>query len=173
MRASLVRTPARVPARARRTRARPPRAQDGAGFGEKLINGLTVALKNSPLNAGKKALAIQQGGGQAAAEAYLPKVDALIAEHPVMVFSWSGCPFCKRAKAILDDAGATYKVLELDQMEDGQTYRAALAIKTQRTSMPNVWIKGEGVGGCNDGPGVATLANEGKLVPMLKAAGAV
>lgn len=92
-----------------------------------------------------------------------------------MVFSWSSCPFCKRGKQILDDAGlkGKYKVLELNEMTDGQTYRAALAIKTDRTSMPNIWIGGEGVGGCNDGPGVATLAAEGKLVPMLKAAGAL
>lgn len=92
-----------------------------------------------------------------------------------MVFSWSSCPFCKRAKAVLDDAGlkGKYKVIELNELDDGQSYRAALAIKTDRTSMPNIWIAGEGVGGCNDGPGVATLANEGKLVPMLKAAGAL
>ena len=37
-----------------------------------------------------------------------------------MVFSWSGCPFCKKAKALLDQKGAKYTVLELDQMDDGQ-----------------------------------------------------
>ena len=41
--------------------------------------------------------------------------------------SWSGCPFCKKAKALLDSKGAKYTALELDQMEDGQKYRAALA----------------------------------------------
>lgn len=83
MRASLA--PAtRVPSRPmRRAAPRAPRAESGGGFGEKIINSITVALKNSPLNAGKKALAIQQGGGQAAAEAYLPKVEALIKENKV------------------------------------------------------------------------------------------
>jgi hypothetical protein len=33
-----------------------------AGFGEQLINSLTVALKNSPVNEGKKALAVAQAG---------------------------------------------------------------------------------------------------------------
>ena len=37
----------------------------------------------------------------------------------VVVFSWSGCPFCKRAKAVLDSTGAKYTALELDQMADG------------------------------------------------------
>jgi glutaredoxin-related protein len=44
---------------------------------------------------------------------------------------------------------------------------------TDRTSMPSVWIGGSFVGGCNDGPGVVPLSKEGKLVPMLKQAGAL
>jgi glutaredoxin len=44
---------------------------------------------------------------------------------------------------------------------------------TDRTSVPNIWIKGQNVGGCNDGPGVMTLHKEGKLVPLLQAAGAL
>lgn len=28
---------------------------------------------------------------------------------------------------------------------------------TGRSSVPNIWIAGKNVGGCNDGPGVATL----------------
>ena len=88
--------------------------------------------------------------------------------------SWSGCPFCKKAKAILDDTGAKYTALELDTMgAEGKAMRAELAKLTGRTSMPNVWIGGVGVGGCNDGPGVATLAKQGELLPKLKAVGAV
>lgn len=44
---------------------------------------------------------------------------------------------------------------------------------TNRTSVPNIFIGGQGVGGCNDGPGVATLQAQGKLGPMLKAVGAL
>jgi hypothetical protein len=32
---------------------------------------------------------------------------------------------------------------------------------------------GQNVGGCNDGPGVMTLHREGKLLPLLKQAGAL
>ena len=39
--------------------------------------------------------------------------------------------------------------------------------------MPNIFINKQGVGGCNDGPGVMTLHNRGELVPLLKAAGAL
>ena len=58
----------------------------------------------------------------------------------VMVFSWSGCPFCKKGKAVLDAAGARYTALELDQMgAEGKAIRAELARMTQRTSVPNIW----------------------------------
>jgi glutaredoxin 3 len=45
--------------------------------------------------------------------------------------------------------------------------------RTNRTSMPNIWIQGQPIGGCNDGPGLLTLARKGELAPMLKAAGAL
>ena len=44
---------------------------------------------------------------------------------------------------------------------------------TNRTSMPNIFIRGKSYGGCNDGPGVVTLQNQGKLNPLLKQAGAL
>ncbi len=49
---------------------------------------------------------------------------------------------------------------------------AALQI-TERTSMPNIFIDRQPVGGCNDGPGIMTLHQRGQLEPMLKAAGAL
>lgn len=57
--------------------------------------------------------------------------------------------------------------------DEGKALRAELAKLTDRTSVPNIWIDGKSVGGCNDGPGVLTLQREGKLVPMLRAAGAL
>jgi Glutaredoxin len=87
---------------------------------------LSPNLHNTP---GKKALAIAQAGPDYDPALYAKKVDEEIAkaEGDVMVFSWSGCPFCKKAKALLDSKGAKYTALELDQMADGQKYRAALA----------------------------------------------
>ncbi len=75
---------------------------------------------------GKKALARAQAGSydRTAARA---SIDAAIASNAVVVFSWSGCPFCRRAKALLDDVGATYTAFELDTMADGRALRAELA----------------------------------------------
>ena len=39
--------------------------------------------------------------------------------------------------------------------------------------MPNIFIAGEGIGGCNDGPGLMTLEKSGELMPKLQAAKAI
>lgn len=139
---------------------------------ESMINGLTVAIQKSPLAEGKKRLAQLQAGDYDAA-AIKSKVDAYIANNPVIIFSFSTCPFCKNAKALLDDMGVSYTAVELNQVEDGMAMRATLAEMTGRTSMPNIWIGGQGIGGCNDGPGIMTLNREGKLEEMLKSSGAL
>lgn len=45
----------------------------------------------------------------------------------VVVFSWTGCPFCKNAKALLDSKGAKYTAVELNTMDEGNAIRAQLA----------------------------------------------
>ena len=138
-----------------------------------MINDLTIAIQKSPLSKGKAALAKLQAG-QFDEAAVGKKVDDLIASNSVMVFSFSTCPFCVKAKKILDDAGVKYNAIELNQMgADGMQIRAVLAERTGRTSMPNIWIGGQGIGGCNDGPGIVTLQKSGELIPMLQKAGAV
>ena len=41
--------------------------------------------------------------------------------------------------------------MELDEREDGNAIRYELSQMTGRTSVPQIWIDGEFVGGCNDG----------------------
>jgi glutaredoxin 3 len=169
---------------ARRGPARPAASTGGddngisPAFPESLVNAITVALTNSPINEGKKWLARNQAGPYDSA-AWRKKIDDEVkaARNGVIVYSWAGCPFCKKAKAILAETnagvGVPIKVLELDEMgQEGKVYRAALSEITGRTSMPQVFIGQTFYGGCNDGPGVATLAAEGKLEPILRAAAA-
>lgn len=76
---------------------------------------------------------------------------------------------------MLDGLGAKYEVVELNEVADGPGLRAELGSLVGRTSVPAVWINGQFVGGCNDGPlgGVNSLNEQGKLAPMLKEAGAL
>ena len=65
--------------------------------------------------------------GQYDVDATQAKIKALLDENPVVMFSFSTCPFCVRAKGLLNDLGATYKVVELNQIPEGMAIRAELA----------------------------------------------
>jgi glutaredoxin 3 len=88
----------------------------------------------------------------------------------VAMFSFTTCPFCRAAKDYLDEEGIEYKVLELDELEGnrGNEIRATLGTMIKRTSVPSIFIKGEPIGGMNDGmPGLMPLAKNGQLKSML------
>jgi glutaredoxin 3 len=44
------------------------------------------------------------------------KVQAMIDENPVAVFSKSYCPYCRQAKELLSQSGAKFFAIELDQI---------------------------------------------------------
>lgn len=46
---------------------------------------------------------------------------------------------------------AISQFVELDERQDGNAIRYELSQMTGRTSVPQIWIGGEFVGGCNDG----------------------
>ena len=47
------------------------------------------------------------------------EIEQNIANNKVMVYSKSSCPFCVRTKALLQEKGAAFKVIELDQLGNG------------------------------------------------------
>jgi len=80
----------------------------------------------------------------------------LASSAPVVVFSFSDCPWCVAAKATLEGCALTGTaepaVYEIDEMgREGKVLRAALAEATGRTSMPNVFVGGRSIGGFTDG----------------------
>ncbi|KAG7351175.1 glutaredoxin [Nitzschia inconspicua] len=87
----------------------------------------------------------------------------------VAMFSFTTCPFCRRAKDYLDERGIPYSAMELDELEgnEGNQIRAVLGKMTQRTSVPSIFVGGTYIGGCNDGPGLLPLAESGKLETLL------
>ena len=111
-------------------------------------------------------------------EAVNRRIDEALDATPVVMFSFTTCPFCLKAKALLKDeakvAPSQITIIECDEDPEGNAIRAELGLRTGRTSMPSIWIKGEGyIGGCNDGPGIVPLFKNGSLMPMLSKAGAV
>ncbi|RDL40642.1 putative Glutaredoxin [Venustampulla echinocandica] len=96
------------------------------------------------------------------------KAQKIIEENPVAVFSKSYCPYCKATKATLDQLGAKYFAIELDQIDDGSAIQNALKELNGQSSVPNIYIKQQHIGGNSD-----LQAKKGELPELLKAAGAV
>eukprot|EP00933_Yihiella_yeosuensis_P031938 TRINITY_DN2552_c1_g2_i1.p1 TRINITY_DN2552_c1_g2~~TRINITY_DN2552_c1_g2_i1.p1 ORF type:complete len:386 (-),score=108.22 TRINITY_DN2552_c1_g2_i1:32-1189(-) len=104
------------------------------------------------------------------------EVEALIKQHPVVVFSKEWCPFCRKAKNAFEsiDAKVFYKELEdVDKkplVDVPKAYQEYLAAKTNAgTSVPKAFIQGEFIGGGDD---VVKLQNGGELLKRCAAAGA-
>ncbi|KAF2647230.1 glutaredoxin, partial [Lophiostoma macrostomum CBS 122681] len=96
------------------------------------------------------------------------KVQGIIDENPVAVFSKSYCPYCRAAKQLLSDSGAKFYAIELDQVDDGSAIQESLADITGQRTVPNIFIGREHIGGNSELQG-----KKGKLPTLLKEAGAV
>ncbi|XP_077220627.1 glutaredoxin-like isoform X2 [Tasmannia lanceolata] len=103
-------------------------------------------------------------------EMALEKAKELVSSNPVMIFSKTYCGYCKRVKQLLSQLGVNYKVIELDSESDGNAIQSALLAWTSQTTVPNVFIAGKHIGGCD---AVTGMHSSGKLVPVLTEAGAV
>lgn len=97
------------------------------------------------------------------------EIDDFITSNEVAMFSFTTCPFCRRAKDALDERGVTYKSIELDELKgnEGNAIRAELGRRTKRTSVPSIFVRGQYIGGCNDGPGLLPLMESGEFDRML------
>jgi glutaredoxin len=95
---------------------------------------------------------------QSAEEALIIKK---ITTKPCVVFSKSYCPYCRRAKGILQQEGAKCEVIEMDQREDGQALQARLGALTGKRPPKGVhlrlfpyddgWISGKTARRCRPG----------------------
>jgi glutaredoxin 3 len=66
----------------------------------------------------------------------------------VEIYTWSTCPFCRRAKALLDRKQVEY----IEHVIDGdEVARARMAQRAQgRSSLPQIFINDQPIGGCDD-----------------------
>ncbi|ROL40740.1 Ubiquitin carboxyl-terminal hydrolase isozyme L5 [Anabarilius grahami] len=62
----------------------------------------------------------------------------VVSSNCVVIFSKTTCPYCKMAKNVFNEIGATYKVVELDEHNDGRRLQETLAqITGARTVINN------------------------------------
>lgn len=79
----------------------------------------------------------------------------------VIIYSSDWCPYCTRAKQLLQSKGVAFEEIRVDGKPD---VRAAMAQKAGRTSVPQIWIGEQHVGGCDD---LFALERDGKLDALL------
>ncbi|RLN49775.1 hypothetical protein BBJ28_00014629 [Nothophytophthora sp. Chile5] len=116
-------------------------------------------------------------------------IQAAIEKEKVLVFSKTTCPFCARVKGTFEVLDVPHEVVELDTRgrtgvfssialyscayeyvydcgsADGAEIQALLLELTGQRTVPNVFINGEHIGGCD---AVMDLHAKSKLLPLLK-----
>ncbi|XP_010866923.1 glutaredoxin 2 isoform X3 [Esox lucius] len=89
----------------------------------------------------------------------------VVSHNCIVIFSKTTCPYCKMAKNVFNEIGATYKVIELDEHNDGRRLQEALAQMTGARTVPRVFINGNCIGGGSD---TKELHQQGKLLPLIE-----
>ena len=84
----------------------------------------------------------------------------------VVLYTAAPCPYCSRAKRLLDAKGVSYA--EIDVGMDVSKYREMVDLAGGRHTVPQIFIGGRHVGGSDE---LVALENAGKLDEWLAAAG--
>ncbi|XP_051979882.1 glutaredoxin 2 isoform X3 [Xyrauchen texanus] len=91
-------------------------------------------------------------------------VQDIVSKNCVVIFSKTTCPYCKMTKNVFNEMGASYKVIELDEHNDGRRLQETLAQMTGARTVPRVFINGQCIGGGSD---TKQLHQQGKLLPLI------
>lgn len=80
----------------------------------------------------------------------------------VEIYMRTTCPYSRRALALLEEKGANPKVIDITAEPDKRNEMIGRA--NGRTTVPQVFINGRHVGGCDD---LVALNEKGQLDPLL------
>lgn len=65
----------------------------------------------------------------------------------VIMYTWTVCPFCVKAKRLLNQKGIPFEEINLDNKDDELD---KLRAQTGWKSVPQIFIGNEFIGGCDD-----------------------
>lgn len=82
--------------------------------------------------------------------------------QPVKMYTTAVCPYCIRAKQILKSKGV--EAIEEIRIDEDPAQRMHMMELTGRRTVPQIFIGGTHVGGCDD---LMALDQRGGLVPLL------
>jgi glutaredoxin 3 len=82
----------------------------------------------------------------------------------VEIYSKTFCPYCWRAKHLLDSKQVEYREIAVDF--GGEARRQMIERSNGRTTVPQIFIAGQYIGGCDD---LVALERAGKLDELISA----
>lgn len=82
-----------------------------------------------------------------------------MSQKSVEIYTWRTCPYCQRAKALLDSKGIVYKEYQIDGDEKAKEIMSTRA--HGRRTVPQIFVdENHHIGGCDD---LMKLEASGKL----------
>jgi len=81
----------------------------------------------------------------------------------VTIYTKANCPYCVRAKSVLDNKGVAYQEIRIDEQPELRPQMIERA--AGRTTVPQIFIGEQHIGGCDD---MLALDAAGKLDPLLQ-----
>lgn len=90
-------------------------------------------------------------------------IQKTIRENKVVVFSKSWCPYCSKVKDLFRCLKWDFKTIELDKECNGSEIQRELEKLTGQCTVPNVFVGGTHVGGCDD---TFSAHSEGRLLRL-------
>ena len=90
------------------------------------------------------------------------KTDVGISVKNVIVYSADWCPFCTRAKALLNSREIPFEEINVDRVPG---FREKLVEMTGRMTVPQIMVDGEPIGGFDD---IAALDRNGELLALVQ-----
>jgi glutaredoxin 3 len=85
-----------------------------------------------------------------------------VAEPKIVVYLTDWCPYCARARGLLESKGAQFEAINIDERPEA---RVEMTARSGRRSVPQIFIGDTHVGGCDD---LYALDAAGGLDPLLK-----
>jgi glutaredoxin 3 len=82
----------------------------------------------------------------------------------VEIYTKTFCPYCWRAKLLLDSKGVAYKEIAVDY--GGEEKQVMVQRANGRTTVPQIFVGELHIGGCDD---LVALDRDGKLDELLAA----
>ncbi|XP_042190904.1 glutaredoxin 2 [Callorhinchus milii] len=91
-------------------------------------------------------------------------IEDLVKRNCIVIFSKTSCPFCVKAKDVFEAMKVSYRVVEIDEREDGCFLQHTLGILTGSRTVPRVFVNGVCIGGAQQ---TIDLYKKGELLALI------